>query len=145
MGQGTSRTLAILLISLSFMASVSGAQVIGSNSTKAFANTIINNTITIIEAVNESSYLIFSPNLTRAYADLNRSMLVYNVSPEASIVLANRAANDALTQYSLMSAYKEGSLVVMLAMTAVLALILSKVMKPVVKRHAGSRKASKKG
>jgi hypothetical protein len=120
---------------LAFLAS---AQTFGSNNTKAYANITINNAIGVVNAVNESGYLLFYPDLSQAYADLNRSMSLYNASPSASVVLANRAAQEASDQYLKISAYKQESLVIMLILTAFFAYLMVLVVRPI------SAKKSKK-
>ena len=121
---------------LTFMA---GAQTFGSAS-KASANTTINNAITVLNEVNESGYLIFYPNLTQAYADLNKSMQVYNVSPSASEVLANRAEAEAQAQYQQINTYRQDSIGVMLFLTAILAYIVVIVARPVPGKSRGRKR-----
>jgi hypothetical protein len=142
MGNKTYVALATLLLSIALILPSSGAQVIGGGASKEFANQTINNAMSVIDAVNQSGYLLFYPNLTQAYAYLNRSMVLLNASPEASVLLANKAADDAMAQYSMISAYRQQSILAMLALTAVLALILSRLMRPVPVR---SNSKSKKG
>jgi hypothetical protein len=142
MGNENIAFAALLLVSIALIVPSSDAQVIGVNTSREFANRTINNALSVIDAVNQSGYLIFYPNLTQAYAYLNRSMTVLNASPEASVVLANKASNEAMSQYEQIGAYRQQSLVVMLALTVVLAVLLSRLLRPVAVRTG---RKSKKG
>ncbi len=121
----------LFLACFACLALQAGAQTFGSNDTKAYANTTIHNALNVINAVNESGYLIFYPNLTQAYADINQSMALYNNSPSAAVVLANKASLEADNQYMQISTYRQESIVVMLALTAVFAYAVMRVVTPV--------------
>ncbi|MGA3020958.1 MAG: hypothetical protein ABSD68_03350 [Candidatus Micrarchaeales archaeon] len=121
----------LFFLSLACAISLSGAQSTISGFSREYANATINQAIGVVNLVNESGYLIFSPNLTQAYLDLNRSISLYNTSPASAVIFANKAANEANAQYVLISGYKQISFIIMLAFTTVFTLIIIKVMKPV--------------
>lgn len=67
------------------------------NYNKTQAEQIINQSINYINTVNQSSYLIFNPNLTQAYAYLNRAEQTLNSSPNISVSYAYTAQSSANT------------------------------------------------
>jgi hypothetical protein len=121
----------LFFLSLACIISLGSAQSTISNFSKAYANATINQAVSVVNQVNESGYLIFYPNLTQSYLDLNRSISLYNASPASAVIFANRAASEANVQYMLISGYKQISFIIMLAFTIIFTLIIIKVMKPV--------------
>lgn len=110
-----------------------------SNTTPHLANQTLNHAIAVVALVNESSYLIFYPDLAQAYADLGRAQSLYNASPESSIVFANKAIAEANAQYQIISSHRNQAVVAMLVLTAIFAIMLSRLMKPVRGRGRGGR------
>lgn len=131
-----------LFVLFSFLAlfAIANAQVQIGGTTREIANRTLNLTSNYVGLVNESGYLIFYPNLTQANADLASAQKLLNTSPASSVVLANKAANEAKAQYQLISTYRVEAFAVTLALSIVFALILGRLMKPVrnspVKRRA---------
>ncbi len=67
------------------------------NYNKTQAQAILNQSISYINMINQSGYLIFNPNLSQAYAYLNRAQQTINSSPDASVsysYAAESSAND---------------------------------------------------
>lgn len=133
----------LLLLSFAFAIQPASSQVISSNFSKEYANQTINQAIAVLNDVNQSGYLVFYPNLTQAYADLNSSMALYNTSPAAAVVLANKAMYEATAQYDAIGRYRQVSIAVMLVLTAVFAVIIYRIMKP-VRRPGGRPKRAKR-
>jgi hypothetical protein len=135
----------LFFLSLACIMTMSSAQSTISSFSKTYANATITQAISVLNQVNQSGYLIvFNPNLTQAYLDLNRSISLYNTSPASAVIFANRAINEANTQYMLISEYKQISFIIMLAFTIAFALLIVKVMKP-VKGATKRRKKRLKG
>ena len=67
-------------------------------------------------------------------------MQVYNVSPSASEVLANRAEAEAQAQYQQINTYRQDSIGVMLFLTAILAYIVVIVARPVPGKSRGRKR-----
>ncbi|MEM0200923.1 MAG: hypothetical protein QXD23_00785 [Candidatus Micrarchaeaceae archaeon] len=62
---------------------------------KTQAQLIINQSNSYIESVNQSGYLFFNPNLTQAYAYINRAEQTLNSSPDVSVSYAYSAQSSA--------------------------------------------------
>lgn len=130
----------ILPISLLFLFSIAYAQtIIPANYTVSQANATIANATQYISTVNESAYLIFYPNLTKAYNYLNMSQQVYTKNPTLAVLYANQATNSAATEYSRISAYKKDALIVIALLTTITAIALYWFGRP-IKTRPGSRK-----
>lgn len=111
------------------------------------ANTTISQVLDYIQRVNESSYLIFNPNLTTAYAYMDNASKIYQKSPGQAIQYAYLAKASAEAQYAAISMYKQDSLIVMLFFTAIFAAILyfyARPQKPKPVRKAHRSKARKR-
>ncbi|MDE1768586.1 MAG: hypothetical protein KGH62_04400, partial [Candidatus Micrarchaeota archaeon] len=75
----------LVIIILAFFAGLASAQqVSNSNYTVQQANATISQVTQYVNTVNESGYLIFEPNLTVAYRDLNKAISLYNTSPDTA-------------------------------------------------------------
>lgn len=131
---------ALLLFSFFALLAVASAQSEIGTATRQAANQTISSAANYIELVNESSYLIFYPNLTQAYSDLAKAQNLYNTSPTSSVVYANKAAGEASAEYERISRYKSESIIVMLVLTALFALLLVILMRP-VRNGTGKRRA----
>ncbi len=110
------------------------------NSSQSEANSTFNNASAYVSYVNESSYLVFYPDLSAAYADLNKSANTILSSPQESMSYANDARQSAMLQYERINSYRYYSAAAMVVFTAAIAAILYFYMQP-VKRRVG-RKAS---
>lgn len=115
-----------LVPSIAFSSSI-GAQ----NYSSAQANLTISSVSSYLRMVNSSSYLIFQPNLTAAYAYLNRSQALANTSPNQAVVYANLALESGKAEYSRTSYHRVASIPIMLAFTCAIALLLYRFMRPV--------------
>ena len=128
------RSLLAFLVSFSLVLAAAGAQTQFNGTTVAYANETVANAAYYIQQVNESSYLIFYPNLTKAYADLFKAESVYNTSPSVAVVYANKAATEASHEYARISAYRDESFAAMAAVTVLFVVLLSLVSRR-VDRH----------
>ncbi len=117
---------ALLFSFLIFSASAS-ASALFSNSSNA--SLLISNAKRVLQEVNQSAYLVFSPNLTSAYHYLS---LAENASTiQLSSKFANLSITSALKQKSALDGYKQKSFAIMLVLTALFALLLYLCMKPI--------------
>lgn len=121
--------VSIALVSLALASSISSQ-----NYTVEQANATINNAYSYVNSVNQSGFLVFQPNLGAPYKYLSNATSIYKSAPGAAILDAEIAQSLARQQYSSMSSYKGASLVVMVLVTALLAIVLAKVMMPVKRR-----------
>ena len=129
-----------MLLTLSQSAALQGASINATayNSTEALA--IINQSLAYVNEINQSSYLIFFPNLKSAYAYLGKAKEIYNKTPDIAVVYAYKADEIARYEYAEISKYRLVSFAVMVAMTAVIAAWLYHIMKPLGKSKAKRRK-----
>ncbi len=74
---------------------------------KTQAQKIINQSISYINTVNQSGYLIFNPNLSQAYAYLNRAEQTVNSSPDTSVSYAYNAKYSAYSALQNIRKYSE--------------------------------------
>ncbi len=98
-----------------------------------YALQLLNESQSYVDAINQSGYLLFYPNLTKAYNDLNMSRNYLNNSINSSIYYANLAKSDANSEYSKISQYKQNSFYAMLIFTVASGLVLYAVMQKVKK------------
>ncbi len=110
------------------------------NYTVAYANSTINSTANYIETINQSGYLLFYPNLSKAYSYLEKARGIYTKSPSAAVVYTDQAEAYAREQYAIMAQYKFYSFIAAAIFTLVMGAILYLFMIPVKKK--GSIKAS---
>ena len=115
-----------MLIFYSISAHAQNSSVANSNLTSA-----INSTEQFIEKVNQSGYLIFYPNLTKAYSDLNVAKNQATVNPAFSYQLLAEAKNSAQSQENSIYQYKTDSLYVLMVITISLIIVLYVLMKPI--------------
>ncbi len=132
------RLIALMLVAMPILASAS--QFNSSNYTVAEANATISQAESYINAVNQSGYLIFSPNLTQANSYLNTSLAVYKESPASAVLYAQLADRSAEQAYLQISRYKSESFVATLIFTAVVAFILYGYGKPIKGRRGKTAK-----
>ncbi len=129
----------LALFSLASLFYLAGAAQPLSITQAAAANQTLSRAEAYVSLVNESGYLVFYPNLTQAYADLNKSMQLYNNSPGSAVVFANEAVDSARIEYARIQEYKEASFVVMLVISIVLVAVFLKIMKPVKNRSTAAK------
>ena len=122
--------------------SASGAAVGTPSYTAKQANQIIANETAYVSLVNESGFLLFSPNLTQAYSYINRSAEAYNKSPSEAVhyaLMAGASAKDAYSRISTNKAYYALIMAVMAGMSGFLLYIYArKVQYPKNKRGNNS-------
>ena len=108
------------------------------------ARQIINETANYINLVNESSYLIFYPSLSEAYAYMNNATKFCNTSPDLAVSYALKARQIALQEEDKLNSYRLISLIFMLIFTIIMFFLLYFYMKPVRKTKLQKhRKVSK--
>lgn len=107
-------------IFLSFSASVITTQ----NYTTTQVKTIINQSIAYINNINESGFLFFNPNLTKAYLYLNESFSSYNTSPNLAVAYAELAESSASNSLAVINNYRAYALVGSTAFTLIFGLWL---------------------
>ena len=95
----------------------------------------INSTSSFLQTINESAYLIFTPNLTQAYKYLAEAKSIYPTEPSVAVFYADQSRNSAAKAYSDMRGYKNNSLAAIVALTGITAVILYKLSRPVVHRR----------
>ncbi|MGC8676431.1 MAG: hypothetical protein ACP5T3_02870 [Candidatus Micrarchaeia archaeon] len=104
------------------------------------ANATIAKAAAYVYKINESTYLIFQPNLTTAYKYLDKARKALNESPYLAATYAQYAVVSANRAYNKLNAYRDASAVVMLIITAAIAAALYHVMKrPNAKREKRGR------
>jgi hypothetical protein len=116
--------LALGLLLLSSLL-VSNALSQGSN-----MSTAINSTLSYVNKVNQSAYLVFYPNLTSAYNYINNAINVSHTDPAYAYALLHEAAGSAGQQLALVNRYRMQSFYVLVVVSAALAILLSRLMKP---------------
>lgn len=102
-------------------------------------NQSINSTGNYIESVNQSGYLVFYPNLTQSYKYFYEAKNVSKTNPILAMQLLSQASQSATNQLNILNQKRQGSLYVMLVLTAIVAAILYVVMKP--KKYKGKSKS----
>ncbi len=125
-----------IVLSVAIISSVLASSISSQNYTVAQANVTINNAYSYVNSVNQSGFLVFQPNLEAPYKYLDNATAIYKSAPGAAILEAEMAQSLARQQYSSMSSYKGASLVIMVLVTALLAIVLAKVMMPVKRKKS---------
>ncbi len=110
------------------------------STTQQYANQTLTSAINFVNLVNESGYVVFYPNLTQAYSDLANAERLYNASPSSSVFYANKAVDEANTQYQIIGRYRETAVISMLALTLISGLALYRLSQPVAKETRKRRK-----
>jgi len=123
----------LLLIYSVSMASAQGSTITATNYTSSYANQTINQTLSYVNQVNQSAFLIFYPDLAQAYAYLDQAQQVASASPSSAVAYSNQAFSIAKQQYSRIGVYRSASLVIMLLLTTIFIVWLYLLMKPVGK------------
>ncbi len=129
------KTLAFLLLFF-FAASLSlhAESLAQPNYTKAQTAAVVTNALSYVNETNQSSYLIFSPNLTAAYSYLNKAESLENTSPNGSVFYAQEAVSSASEAYKKIGVYREDSLIAITLFSIAMAVVLYRFMRPVKKR-----------
>ena len=121
------RIYALALLLLLFAAAAHAQQV--SNYSAAYADQIIAQSLSYVNAVNQSGYIIFYPNLTQAYSYIAKAQKIYLTSPGSAVLYANEAAASANGEYQRISRYRFGSLLVLLIFSGATAYALLKMLR----------------
>ncbi len=114
----------LIIISVAAIMQPYAASIRAQSYTKSQANLTISNVTEYIAMVNESSYLIFSPNLAQAYSYIGKAQNALNDSPDLAVRYAQLANISAGSAYDAIGQYKNYSLLAMLVFTGVMALLL---------------------
>ncbi|MGI0100237.1 MAG: hypothetical protein ACREBH_00725 [Candidatus Micrarchaeaceae archaeon] len=101
----------------------------------------INSTKQFISTVNQSSYLVFYPNLTESYMYLHMAVNESKSNPGYAYILLGEAKASAQHQKQKLASYKTVSLYVLAAFTLVFAASIYVLMRPY--RPKTGRKSSK--
>lgn len=136
------KTIAFVIPALLLIVSMNAqSQSFGNaNYTSAQASQIINSTWTYVNTINQSSYLIFYPNLNASYQYLNQSQGVYKTSPNLAVAYAYLAKKYADKEYARIGTYRNNSLIVMLIFSVIMLAAVYLVMKPVAKEQRKKHK-----
>lgn len=111
---------------------ISAQSVNQSNFTSRQANLTVENATNYVAMINESSYLVFSPNLAQAYSYLN---MASHSPPSSAVLYARLAVRSAQNAYSDIGIYRELGAFGALVFTIIIAFLLYRVMIPVRKRR----------
>ncbi len=128
-------SIASILALLPSLASASPA-----NATAANATMALNSSYAYVNYINQSGYLIFTPNLTAAYSYLNKSASTLSVSPEEAEQYAALARQSAMEQYARISFYRYYSIAIVLVYTIIMAVVLYLFMQPIRTKKKGLRR-----
>ncbi|MDE1870386.1 MAG: hypothetical protein KGH71_05410 [Candidatus Micrarchaeota archaeon] len=120
----------LLLFSIVSLASAQGSTISATNYSAAYANQTITQTLSYVNQVNQSAYLIFYPDLSKAYSYIGQAQKVYLSSPSSAVSYANQAYLIAQSQYLQIGTYRLASLAVMLILTAAFLTWIYFLMKP---------------
>ncbi|MEM3841431.1 MAG: hypothetical protein QXN59_01925 [Candidatus Micrarchaeaceae archaeon] len=108
-------------------------------------NQTLNATISQLNLLNESSYLIFYPSTSNITSEIAHAKKIYMENPSEAYALLASAQTQISEQKARLSSYKYASLVVSIAITAFFGYTLYYIMKPVRKpNRAYSRRPTKK-
>lgn len=96
----------------------------------ATMNQEINSTQSYLQMVNESSYLLFSPNMTNAYIYLDRAINISTSNPQAAQLLLTQARASAKAQYDSINSWRYTTIEILAVLTLAALALLVYVMKP---------------
>jgi len=116
-----------LLVAMSFFGIAAGAQ---SSNVSSNLTIAINSTQSYIETVNQSSYLVFYPNLSTAYNDLALARNESSINISDAYMLLGKAKGSAEEAQSRISQYKTISLYLLVIVGVILAFSLYVLMSP---------------
>lgn len=121
------RIYALALLLLLFAAGTYAQQI--SNYTAASADQVIAQSLSYVNAVNQSGYIIFYPNLTQAYDYIGKAQNISLTSPGSAVLYAKDAVASANSEYQRISRYKFDSLVALLIFSGATAYALLKTLR----------------
>ena len=94
------------------------------------ANALLSNATAYIGTINQSTYLIFAPNLGKSYSYLSKAGEYLNSSPQDSMLYSDLAVKSARQAYGNIIAYRNYAFLGCLVFTIAVGLLLLKFMKP---------------
>ncbi|EET90007.1 MAG: hypothetical protein LVQ97_00065 [Candidatus Micrarchaeales archaeon] len=120
--------LAVLLLPAFSAAAFAGAP----NSTQAYSNATalqsfnasFNSTVGYLTMVNQSSYLVFYPNLNRAYNLTYTAKKIYKEDPQLAYADLSEAKTLAARQLAYINQYQDVSFITLAVITAITAYLL---------------------
>lgn len=134
-----------LVLAASFLLLAAGAP--GTAQQSANIITYYNTTSAYVAQVNQSTYLIFKPNLTQAYIYLDQAntLLSSNTTNTTRVAqLLQSASASATTAQQKIYGYRTLSAVVMIILTIIVAFVLYKQMKPIAQQRNRIKRVGKK-
>jgi hypothetical protein len=123
------------LLALLFYGTAVGAQ----SSNNSNISAAINSTSSYIQ-VNQSSYLIFYPNLTAAYNYLGMAKNESQLNQDYALSLLSKADQSAKTQQGLILRYQDASAYALAVLAVFLTAVLYVFMRPSKKRKSSSKR-----
>ncbi len=108
------------------------------HSQSASMNASINSTTAYIEQVNESSYLVYYPNLTTAYSDLGKAINASKTNETEAAALLVQARQSAQAAQARVEAHKPSSFAILVGIGIIVAALLYMFMRPVRDRQRRS-------
>jgi hypothetical protein len=128
--------LLAVLLALLFYGTAVGAQ----SSNNSNISAAINSTSSYIQQVNQSSYLIFYPNLTAAYNYLGMAKNESQLNQDYALSLLSKADQSAKTQQGLILRYQDASAYALAVLAVFLTAVLYVFMRPSKKRKSSSKR-----
>ncbi|MDE1810804.1 MAG: hypothetical protein KGH66_02075 [Candidatus Micrarchaeota archaeon] len=126
---------AFLLLSVFFFSSYSQSASAGQSN----FTTIVNSTKAYLAAVNGSSYLLFYPNMSKAYSEFYLALNQSFNNQSRALALLNMSRQTASAQLSHIESYRSSSAYLLGVITISLAAVLYILMKPVRARTRTAR------
>lgn len=106
-------------------------QISPANYTPMQANTVIQNATNYVNLINQSSYLIFGPDLGKAYAYLAQARLIAASNPIGAVIDAELAYYSAEQAYAKISILRQKAFIIITAFALLMAIIMYDLMKPI--------------
>ncbi|HIH49882.1 MAG: hypothetical protein ABSE71_01130 [Candidatus Micrarchaeaceae archaeon] len=107
------------------------------------ASAAINSTASYVNSINQSSYLIFYPNLTGAYNYLNMARNESQTNLTYTYLLLGKARASAQVQQQILLKYQQLSLLIIIVLAVFLAALLYFFMRPRSRKGSKVRHLSK--
>lgn len=127
----------LLSVLVALITIMHASQIYAQNYSVEQANITIAQAYSYVNAVNESGYLIFQPDLAQSYRYLSNASSLYTKSPNVAVAYSQMAVQLAQEQYSSIGYYRSKSVPILALFTILAAFALFKVMIPVRKRKRG--------
>lgn len=127
--------MAVIALQLNY----ASAQPVQSN---ASFNATLNETVSQLNELNNSAYLVFYPSVQNITSKISRAEKIYAEDPSTAFSLLSAARSEIAVQKARLESYAGISLAVMVALTAIFGYILYAMMKPF--RRNGRSKSTKR-